>query len=521
MELIKNILLILLIFCQLFVFAQDKKVLKIADYIAKGKDTKAKKLLDELDNKKELQSDIYYWYVRTVCYRNIALSNSNATNELEEARKSFEKLVELDKKDSSKSLSEYIPQIKKDLYEGKNQINTSGNNAQSGSISQAKDDGNTITLTQIGEGRTKEEAKNNALRNAIEKAFGTFISSNTTILNDELIKDEVVSISSGNIQNFEILSETQMPDGNYSSVVKATVSIEKLTTFFENKGIAVEFKGGLFAANIKLLEINEKNENDVMKNLFQILNEIIQNGFDYTINVYEPRKSDYPFNDWLVKFSVTAKSNNNLNGIQNLILSTIDNICLTPDEIEDYQNKNIDTFFIHINGKEYRFRNLKSVFYLTWLLRDLVPLASINFSVSDGINVFNSLSMLTNVTRTYSGGRSNSDKVNEEIPYKSSCVLGGDWIVVNYPVMYSIVNSYSGTKKNENQRVKDFLRGINTYTYERIKSKFNDRRPLYGDPWYDLNYFDSGEIRFTFCFDKIYSLDQLSKVTEYIITPKN
>ena len=59
--------------------------------------------------------------------------------------------------------------------------------------------GNIVTLTTSGTGKTIEEAKNNALRSAIEQAFGAFISSKTEILNDELIKDEVVSITSGNI----------------------------------------------------------------------------------------------------------------------------------------------------------------------------------------------------------------------------------------------------------------------------------------------------------------------------------
>ncbi|MCI6427412.1 MAG: hypothetical protein MR809_00770 [Rikenellaceae bacterium] len=40
---------------------------------------------------------------------------------------------------------------------------------------------NTIRLTVSGEGATKEEASANALRSAIEQAFGTFVSANTQI----------------------------------------------------------------------------------------------------------------------------------------------------------------------------------------------------------------------------------------------------------------------------------------------------------------------------------------------------
>ena len=40
----------------------------------------------------------------------------------------------------------------------------------------------TVTITVSGTGQTKDEAKEKGLRNAIEQAFGAFISSKTEIL---------------------------------------------------------------------------------------------------------------------------------------------------------------------------------------------------------------------------------------------------------------------------------------------------------------------------------------------------
>lgn len=48
-----------------------------------------------------------------------------------------------------------------------------------------------VTLTVNGQGQTKEQATTNALRSAIEQTFGVFVSSNTQILNDDLVKDEI------------------------------------------------------------------------------------------------------------------------------------------------------------------------------------------------------------------------------------------------------------------------------------------------------------------------------------------
>ena len=61
---------------------------------------------------------------------------------------------------------------------------------------------NEVSLVVSGEGKNKEEATFNALRSAIEQAYGTFVSANTTILNDQLVADEIVSLSSGNIKKY-------------------------------------------------------------------------------------------------------------------------------------------------------------------------------------------------------------------------------------------------------------------------------------------------------------------------------
>lgn len=77
-----------------------------------------------------------------------------------------------------------------------------------------------VIITVTGYGTTLENAKQTALRSAIEHAFGAFISSKTEILNDKVVADEMSSVSSGNIQSFSILNESQLSDGSWGSVKK-------------------------------------------------------------------------------------------------------------------------------------------------------------------------------------------------------------------------------------------------------------------------------------------------------------
>ena len=106
-----------------------------------------------------------------------------------------------------------------------------------------EDVGTTVTLVTSGTGSTKEEATKNALRSAIEQTFGTFVSANTAIVNEDLVKDEIVSISTGNIQSYQEVSCENMPNGEFDVTVKAVVSIGKLVSFAQNKGMTAELAG--------------------------------------------------------------------------------------------------------------------------------------------------------------------------------------------------------------------------------------------------------------------------------------
>jgi hypothetical protein len=338
----KIISILLILICQTFVFAQDNKVMKIAKYINKGKWQDAKELLDELDSNTNYKNDIHYWFVRTCYYKSAVATHINLDKEfykieIVEAKKSFEKLVEYDKTDSTKSYSSYLPQLRKEIYNGQDEtINKSSNNSHSAS-SKPEDNSKTVTLTEIGQGKNRDEAKYNALRSALEKAFGTFISSNTTIFKDTLVRDEIVSVSSGNIQNFEILSETQMIDGSYNVLVKTTVSIGKLITFCESKGISVEFKGNLFMINYKIEELKKQNQKQVLDNLNYEIEKIFKesNFFDYSINISEPREKWKAYKsswvDWEVVITVEAKLNTNIINVRNLINQTTKGIGISPD----------------------------------------------------------------------------------------------------------------------------------------------------------------------------------------------
>lgn len=183
-----------------------------------------------------------------------------------------------------------------------------------------------VTLVVNGEGSTKEEATHVALRSAIEQAFGTFVSANTTILNDELVKDEIATISSGNIQKYTELGSYKLPNGNTSVSIEATVSIGKLVSYAKSKGSECEFAGVTFAANIKLLKLKYQNALIACNHLVNYIKTFAPEAFDLTIKVWDtPNTSSGEVvfdHETYIKYDTNA----NTRAFSNYVFSTLHSI---------------------------------------------------------------------------------------------------------------------------------------------------------------------------------------------------
>jgi len=217
----------------------------------------------------------------------------------------------------------------------------------------------TVTITVSGSGKSQVEAKQSALRSAIEQAFGAFISAKTEILNDQIVSDQIASVASGNIQSFDILNETQLPDGSWGVTLKAIVSIDKLTSFVEAKGIAIEIKGGLFALNIKQQLLNEQGEIKAINEMVEILHQSMQIAYDYSIKSEEPISIDDENKNWEILLTVMASANKNMDFCANYCLKTLAALSLTPEEVTSYKNLNKEVFSVVVNYKD-----VSKTFYL-------------------------------------------------------------------------------------------------------------------------------------------------------------
>lgn len=249
-----------------------------------------------------------------------------------------------------------------------------------------------VCLIVSGEGPNKTEATNNALRMAIEQAFGTFVSSNTTILNDDIVKNEIATISSGNIKSFKEIASSLTPSGESYVTLNVVVSIGKLISYAKSHGSSAEFAGKTFAANIKMRELNLTNELSALEALATQIENLSNSLFDFEI---EPDNYPQLYNSldeqgYIFYVIINLKSNESSNSVQTMLLSTLGEISLSAQEVEEYKMNNYPYEVLRLNNIEYIMRSDKSTISKFIIrIKDALNIAFFNFTIStdDPLNI--------------------------------------------------------------------------------------------------------------------------------------
>lgn len=189
-----------------------------------------------------------------------------------------------------------------------------------------------VTLVVTGEGATKEDATNNALRSAVEQAFGVFVSASTEILNDDIIKDEIATISSGNVKSFKEIAYLESPSGEINITLQVVVSIGKLITYAQNHGSSTEFAGSTFAANIRLMELNRLSTQQALLHLYQVLPRITSSMYDYNLDVKDPVFDGLSCD---IEMTVEVLANNHTKEVGDYFFQSLKALAISDKEIRN------------------------------------------------------------------------------------------------------------------------------------------------------------------------------------------
>lgn len=200
------------------------------------------------------------------------------------------------------------------------------------------------TLVVTSSGANKDEAVKSGLRNALEQAYGAFISSNTTLVNDEIVRDEIVDLSRGNIRSYKELSAS-IDETRGSAIVslEVVVSLNRLTEFVQAKGGSIEFAGANFDANMKMIELNKSNERKVLDDLAQQLCGLQIVDCTLALNSPIAEEADYrgEFRNYLIEGMVICTANANTKQYNELVMSTVKALSMNKKEREQYDKLNL------------------------------------------------------------------------------------------------------------------------------------------------------------------------------------
>lgn len=186
----------------------------------------------------------------------------------------------------------------------------------------------TIEIKSSGYGASETEAIRNAKRDAIEQ-LGLYISSRTSVQNDELVSDEMSLISSGEILGHKLLHNEKISDNEFFVVIEAEVSESQLAKYFsrDEENTEIRFDGENAKLNLKILEVNKASEVESIKNLVQAaegyLNRITNYRFGEPYRNYDENNKKVE-----IEYEVFGEVNINIVELSSLVINSLNKIAL-------------------------------------------------------------------------------------------------------------------------------------------------------------------------------------------------
>jgi len=233
-----------------------------------------------------------------------------------------------------------------------------------------------IQTTSSGYGATEQEAINIALINALQETLGGYLSSNTKVLNDKLIKDEISAITDGEVLNYKKLETKKINEQEYFVILDVTITKSKLAKYFSrNDEITLIFDGEKLQQNLKILAINKTSEINSIKNLVEVADGFLNKITNYKI--YKPQEIPEPKDGkYELEYLVEGNTNINIDELSSLVISSLNKIALDKSEIKKLKKYKQPIYDYKIysgntGAQKFYFRNPASIEILKELLNKI------------------------------------------------------------------------------------------------------------------------------------------------------
>ena len=172
----------------------------------------------------------------------------------------------------------------------------------------------------VGVGETLEGSKEDAVRQAVQKTVGSYVTSDLIIKNDSVIKDKVMSLSSAFVEKTEVISQIKRNDGLFETKIRATVSTTSLRRALEEQNIATTDLDSESLFGEALTKLDTTNSTLTLWN--ELLTKLIISGFNAQL-VGKPTIEPISGDDVFLSFTVSMDWNSDFKKeISNLLKTT-------------------------------------------------------------------------------------------------------------------------------------------------------------------------------------------------------
>lgn len=158
--------------------------------------------------------------------------------------------------------------------------------ASVGIVSNKTHDTKTTRIESVaGKGTTKEDAKQDAFRNAVEEAVGSLLLSSQISVKDKVFQDDIKSYSAGYINDYDVIFESEQ-DGQWTVVIDATIASSKIAHRFIESGEKDLYVAGILIEDVLNSDLEQRYQGD------HVLSEVMSS---YPTNAYLIEHEDMKF----------------------------------------------------------------------------------------------------------------------------------------------------------------------------------------------------------------------------------
>jgi hypothetical protein len=232
-------------------------------------------------------------------------------------------------------------------------------------------DSQKIVINVTGIGLTQEDAKRNSYVKSLEYCYEGLLPKNERINYSKITRDSLSILMTNLFENPRLIDEYKNNSGKWSSTYQLTLDVNKLIYLSNDNNISKDTSSNNFVMKIKIEQLLEKFEIDLIRNLIFNLDEILNRSFEYNLKIDEPTATDSRNINWNIPLKADINCNQNITFANSYLNNVLKEISLSEEKKIEYKNKYKKEFTLVINDNNYFLRSQLSydifkLLYINW-----------------------------------------------------------------------------------------------------------------------------------------------------------